>query len=191
MSAALVCAKLLIPIGHVGAGLRSFGRTMPEEVNRLITDQVADLLFTLPMDGNENLVREGVAPEKIHLAGNVMIDTPVRLLPQALLRWPIQCLGAILPASSTVEMGEKEFVLKHYGLVTLHCPSNVNSPTLLTRIMAALSNISRDLPLIFPIHPRICQQLEGLQFDIGDSQWERTYWLVAIWTVFNLRLGKS
>jgi UDP-N-acetylglucosamine 2-epimerase (non-hydrolysing) len=111
VAAALVCAKLLIPVGHVEAGLRSFDRTMPEEINRLLTDQIADLLFTPSQDGNDNLLREGVAPEKIHLVGNVMIDTLVRLLP----------LTVDLP-------GTKAFNLKpqHYGLVTLHRPSNVD-----------------------------------------------------------------
>src|SRR2546427_11979259 len=83
MAAALVCAKLRIPIAHVEAGLRSFDRTMPEEVNRLVTDQLADLLFTPSEDGTRNLLREGIAPEKIEFVGNVMIDTLVRLLPEA------------------------------------------------------------------------------------------------------------
>jgi UDP-N-acetylglucosamine 2-epimerase (non-hydrolysing) len=83
VAAALVCSKLLVPIGHVEAGLRSYDRTMPEEINRMLTDRVADLLFTPSIDGNENLIREGISPEKIHLVGNVMIDTLVRLLPYA------------------------------------------------------------------------------------------------------------
>jgi len=83
VAAALVCAKLRIPVGHVEAGLRSFDRRMPEEINRLLTDQIADLLFTPSVDGDENLLREGVAKEKIHLVGNVMIDTLIRLLPEA------------------------------------------------------------------------------------------------------------
>src|SRR5208337_1359514 len=88
VAAALVCAKLLIPIAHVEAGLRSFDRTMPEETNRLVTDQIADLLFTPSEDGDANLLREGVAPQKIHRVGNVMIDTLIRLLPRAMERWP-------------------------------------------------------------------------------------------------------
>src|SRR5229473_1735520 len=83
MAAAIVCSKLLIPVGHVEAGLRSFDRTMPEEINRVITDQLADLLFTPSEDADENLLREGVEPAKIHFVGNVMIDTLVRLLPLA------------------------------------------------------------------------------------------------------------
>ena len=83
VAAALVCAKLLIPVGHVEAGLRSFDRTMPEEINRLLTDQIADLLFTPSVDGDENLLREGISPSKIHCVGNVMIDSLMRLLPAA------------------------------------------------------------------------------------------------------------
>ena len=83
VAAALVCAKLQVPVGHVEAGLRSFDRTMPEEINRLVTDQLADVLFTPSEDGDENLLREGVDPQKIHLVGNVMIDTLIRLLPAA------------------------------------------------------------------------------------------------------------
>ncbi len=88
VAAALVCAKLLVPVAHVEAGLRSGDRSMPEEINRLLTDQLADLLFTPSPDGDENLLREGIPPEKIKLVGNVMIDTLVRLLPQAEARWP-------------------------------------------------------------------------------------------------------
>ena len=87
LAASLVCAKLLVPVAHVEAGLRSFDRTMPEEVNRLVTDQIASLLFTPSVDGDENLKREGVPEERIHLVGNVMIDTLVRLLPIARERW--------------------------------------------------------------------------------------------------------
>ncbi len=171
MAAALVCAKLLISVGHVEAGLRSFDRAMPEEVNRLVTDRIADLLFTPSTDGDENLLREGVALEKIHLVGNVMIDTLVRLLPKALTHWPIQCSGATLSVLNTAQRDECfDLGCKHYGIVTLHRPSNVDSPVLFTRIMDALSDISRDVPLIFPLHPRTRQKLEGLQFTTGGSQ---------------------
>src|SRR6476469_7447808 len=84
VAAALVCAKLLVRVGHVEAGLRSFDRAMPEEINRLVTDQLADLLFTPSEDGDRNLLREGIAANKVHLVGNVMIDSLVRLLPAAM-----------------------------------------------------------------------------------------------------------
>lgn len=141
VAAALVCAKLLIRIGHVEAGLRSFDRTMPEEINRRLTDQIADLLFTPSSDGDENLLHEGIAPEKIHCIGNVMIDTLVRLLPAA-------HYAGDAPA--------------RYALVTLHRPSNVDDPGMLQRLVNALVTISRELPVLFPVHPRTRQRLSKL-----------------------------
>jgi UDP-N-acetylglucosamine 2-epimerase (non-hydrolysing) len=140
LAASLVCAKLYIPVGHVEAGLRSFDRTMPEEINRVLTDQIADLLFTPSADGDENLVREGRPKEKVHRVGNVMIDTLVRLLAQA---------------STADSLG----VSKPYALVTLHRPSNVDDAPTLLRIMEALEQISQRLPVLFPIHPRTRQRL--------------------------------
>ncbi|MBI3795643.1 MAG: UDP-N-acetylglucosamine 2-epimerase (non-hydrolyzing) [Deltaproteobacteria bacterium] len=148
VAAALVCAKLLVPVGHVEAGLRSFDRTMPEEINRLLTDQISDLLFTPSIDGNENLLREGVAAEKMHLVGNVMIDTLIRLL-------PVAQEGTILT--------RLELQPYHYGLVTLHRPSNVDEPRMLASIMAALNDIGDDLPLVFPVHPRTRERLKTLE----------------------------
>jgi UDP-N-acetylglucosamine 2-epimerase (non-hydrolysing) len=149
VAAAIVCAKLLIPVGHVEAGLRSFDRRMPEEINRLLTDQISDMLFTPSSDGNENLMVEGVAEEKIHLVGNVMIDTLVRLLPAAAAKWPAL---------------KAQFGLEKFGLVTLHRPSNVDDPKMLVQIMETLSEVGRDLPLLFPAHPRTQQRLEGTAF---------------------------
>jgi UDP-N-acetylglucosamine 2-epimerase (non-hydrolysing) len=139
VAAALVCAKLGVPIGHVEAGLRSFDRTMPEEINRVLTDQVADLLFTPSADGDQNLLREGISREKIHLVGNVMIDTLVRLLPIA--------------ASRQIDRDLK-IVPNSYGLITLHRPSNVDDPDILKSILEVLMEVSQDLPLLFPVHPR-------------------------------------
>lgn len=139
LAAALVCAKLGIPIGHVEAGLRSFDRTMPEEINRLVTDQVSDLLFTPSGDATENLLREGIAREKIHLVGNVMIDTLVRFLP-VVEASPILASLRLQPQS--------------YALVTLHRPSNVDAPAMLGSIIEALNDVSRHLPVVFPVHPR-------------------------------------
>jgi UDP-N-acetylglucosamine 2-epimerase (non-hydrolysing) len=147
-AAALVCAKHLIKIGHVEAGLRSGDRTMPEEINRLVTDQISDLLFTPSADGNENLAREGVPAEKIHLVGNVMIDTLVRLLPQAKLP-PIP-------------------VEPRYVLVTLHRPSNVDDPAMLRLIVEMLNALSQELQIIFPIHPRTRKRIA--EFGLSLSQ---------------------
>jgi UDP-N-acetylglucosamine 2-epimerase (non-hydrolysing) len=135
LAAALVCAKLVVPVGHVEAGLRSRDRTMPEEVNRVLTDRLAELLFTPSEDADNNLRAEGVPPETVHLVGNVMIDTIVRHLPCC--RDP-RADG--LPAN--------------YALVTLHRPSNVDDPNMLHAIIEALADISRWIPVIFPVHPR-------------------------------------
>ncbi len=147
MATAIVCAKLLIPVGHVEAGLRSFDRTMPEEINRLVTDRLADLLFTPSSDGNENLLREGVPQERIRLVGNVMIDTLVRLLPMA------DRMG--IP--DELVMNGNRFVL-----VTLHRPSNVDDPEHLKEILLALSDISDGAEILFPVHPRTRQVMEAL-----------------------------
>ena len=146
MAAALVCAKLLVPVGHVEAGLRSFDRTMPEEINRLLTDQIAESLFTPSTDGDQNLLREGVAPDKIHFVGNVMIDSLVRLLPVA----------EKSPVVTDLNLSAGE-----YGLVTLHRPSNVDDHATLASIISTLDEISRDLPILFPVHPRTRQRLES------------------------------
>ena len=135
VAAALVCAKLLVPVAHVEAGLRSFDRTMPEEVNRIVTDRLADLLFTPSEDGDENLLREGVPPEKIHRVGNVMIDSLVRLLPAA-----SQC-----PTNGVPE---------RFALVTLHRPSNVDDSETLKSILESLLAVNDKLDVVFPVHPR-------------------------------------
>lgn len=135
VAAALVCAKLLMPVGHVEAGLRSFDRTMAEEINRVLTDQISNLLFTPSKDANENLAREGIPLSRIHFVGNVMIDSLVRLLPAASKPTDMQ-----LPSS--------------YALVTLHRPSNVDDTKWLGGVLDALSDMGRDLPVIFPVHPR-------------------------------------
>lgn len=155
IAAALVCAKLSIRLGHVEAGLRSFDRTMPEEINRLLTDQLADLLFTPSADGDENLLREGIAPEKIHLVGNVMIDTLVRLLPAAEERWPAVRAALDIRAGA----GEGDYVL-----VTLHRPSNVDDPDRLRTILDNLDELAKRTQIVFPMHPRTRQRLR-------DAEW--------------------
>ena len=139
VAAALVCSKLGFRLGHVEAGLRSFDRTMPEETNRLITDQLADLLFTPSQDGNENLVREGIEKEKIFFVGNVMIDTLVSLLPMA---------------DETFTRMKDSLPLESFGLITLHRPGNVDDEGVFLPMLDALDKLSVDLPLIFPVHPR-------------------------------------
>ncbi len=143
VAAALVCAKLGVRVGHVEAGLRSFDRAMPEEINRLVTDQLADLLFTPSADGDENLAREGIAQDKVFLVGNVMIDTLIRFLPQA---------DELFPQL------QSELSLESFGLVTLHRPSNVDEEAIFLPMLQALDSLSRKLPLIFPVHPRTRQR---------------------------------
>jgi len=146
VAVALVCAKLGIKIAHVEAGLRSFDREMPEEINRLLTDQLSDLLFTPSADGDVNLIREGIAKEKIFLVGNVMIDTLLRLLP-------------IAEAQSAGLLAHLGITAKKYGLVTLHRPSNVDDPIALTLLLGTLNQIAARIPLVFPIHPRTLHKL--------------------------------
>ncbi|PYT09326.1 MAG: UDP-N-acetylglucosamine 2-epimerase (non-hydrolyzing), partial [Acidobacteria bacterium] len=148
VAAALVCAKLLIAAGHVEAGLRSFDRRMPEEVNRVVTDRIADLLFTPSADADENLRREGIEQKKIHRVGNVMIDSLVRLLTKADGR-------SILKDLSLTQA--------RYALVTLHRPSNVDNPAMLHKILKTLSEIAEALPVIFPVHPRTRRHVAQLQ----------------------------
>ena len=174
-AAALTCAKLLIPVGHVEAGLRSFDRTMPEEINRLLTDQIADLLFTHSKDADENLRSEGVVGEKIHLVGNTMIDTLVALLPKALERWPIKPVPLASGAGEAdVSLRLHQAIAGRFGLVTLHRPSNVDDVATLDSILNTLAKISRDIPIIFPVHPRTQKRLR-------ESGWpERESGLVLV-----------
>jgi UDP-N-acetylglucosamine 2-epimerase (non-hydrolysing) len=151
VAAALVCAKLAVRVGHVEAGLRSFDRLMPEEINRLVTDQLADLLFTPSEDGNRNLNREGIPTEKIHLVGNVMIDTLVRMLPAC---------ESHLPAD----------VPSRFALVTLHRPSNVDDLDWLKCLLQTLEQISSDLTIVFPVHPRTRQRMSDIGLNGSTSR---------------------
>jgi UDP-N-acetylglucosamine 2-epimerase (non-hydrolysing) len=138
LAAALVAAKLRVPVAHLEAGLRSFDRDMPEEVNRVVADHVADLLLTPSADADENLRREGLADRAV-LVGNLMIDTLRAHLPRA------RDLG--VPRAMGLEPGR-------YAVVTLHRPSNVDDPAALLGILGALSRIASELPVVFPVHPR-------------------------------------
>jgi UDP-N-acetylglucosamine 2-epimerase (non-hydrolysing) len=154
VAAALVCAKLWIRVAHVEAGLRSGDRSMPEEINRLLTDQLADLLFTPSVDGDENLLREGIAAQKIKQVGNVMIDTLVRLLPRAEAGWP--------PLQMELAPGR-------FALVTLHRPSNVDDPQQLASLLEALGRINPDVRVLFPIHPRTRQSIQSNGLDVPKT----------------------
>ena len=149
VATALVCAKLGLRVGHVEAGLRAFDRTMPEEINRLVTDQLADLLFTPSEDADRNLQREGIAAEKICCVGNVMIDSLVRLLPLA-------------------RQQKRDDLPRPYALVTLHRPANVDDSAALHRILQSLLAVSHDLAVIFPAHPRTRQRISDFGLSIGQ-----------------------
>lgn len=149
VATALVCAKLEIRLGHVEAGLRSFDRSMPEEINRLVTDQLADLLFTPSADGDENLRKEGIAAEKIFRVGNVMIDSLVRLLPAALET-------------------SRDGLPDRYALVTLHRPANVDDSARLRGILESLLEVNRDLAVIFPAHPRTRKRIADFGLQAGQ-----------------------
>ncbi len=149
VATAMVCAKLNVRIGHVEAGLRSFDRTMPEEINRLVTDQIADFLFTPSQDGDENLQREGIPAEKIFCVGNVMIDSLVRLLPAA-------------RKNKVAESYER------YALVTLHRPANVDNSERLKRILKSMTEVNQDLAVVFPAHPRTRKRIADFGLSAGQ-----------------------
>ena len=151
MAAALVAVKLGIRVAHVEAGLRSRDRTMPEEINRLVTDRIADLLLTPSSDGDENLLAEGVSAGRIQLVGNVMIDTLVALQPKARQRWPAL---------------QAQWDLGRFALVTLHRPSNVDDERTLMALLETLAAISRELPVVFPIHPRTRDSIRRGGFEV-------------------------
>src|SRR2546429_383127 len=139
LAAALTAVKLGIPVAHVEAGLRSFDRTMPEEINRLLTDAIADFLFVTEESGRENLLREGVAADKIHVVGNVMIDALTTFRP----RWQSSSVFDRLDLHGD----------QPYAVLTLHRPSNVDDPTILMQLLDALQDVARHIPIVFPVHP--------------------------------------
>lgn len=153
VACSLVAVKKGVAVIHVEAGLRSYDRAMPEEINRVLTDQMSDLLFTTERSARDNLLREGIAEDKIHFVGNVMIDTLMHNLkravdPQTTLRGTPD--PALFTASST-----------GYAVVTLHRPSNVDDPSVLRRLIETLRDISATVPLVFPVHPRTEKNIQA------------------------------
>jgi UDP-N-acetylglucosamine 2-epimerase (non-hydrolysing) len=151
MAATLVAAKLHIPVAHVEAGLRSFDWSMPEEVNRVVTDRLAHLLLTPSPDADENLRREGVPAERIHLVGNIMIDTLFRHLPIATLD----------RVNGRIPVRDRE-----YAVLTLHRPSNVDTRDTFHDILCAVAEIAEQLPVVFPVHPRTQARID--EFGMRD-----------------------
>jgi UDP-N-acetylglucosamine 2-epimerase (non-hydrolysing) len=152
VAAALVASKLLIPVAHVEAGLRSFDRTMPEEINRVVTDQLSDLLLTPSPDADDNLRREGIAESRIHRVGNIMIDT----------------LLSHLPAASFERVRARfNLTRRGFAVMTLHRPSNVDDSETLDGILSALSDLAAGMPVVFPVHPRTRRRLEAGKVPAG------------------------
>ncbi|MGB8538258.1 MAG: UDP-N-acetylglucosamine 2-epimerase (non-hydrolyzing) [Acidobacteriaceae bacterium] len=154
IACALVAAKERIPIAHVEAGLRSFDRSMPEEINRILTDALSDLLFTTEESANRNLANEGVAPDKVFFVGNLMIDSLVRALKIA------------RPSSLRSELGLRA---KPYVVLTLHRPSNVDHGDELKRTLEAIAEIAERIPVVFPAHPRTARNIEAAGEAAGPS----------------------
>jgi UDP-N-acetylglucosamine 2-epimerase (non-hydrolysing) len=154
MAATLAAVKIGVPVGHVEAGLRSRDLTMPEEINRMVTDRLARWLFTPSADGDENLLAEAVPAEWIHRVGNVMIDTLVRLLPHTRPEPLMEKLALTNGASP-----------RPFVLVTLHRPSNVDEESSLKGLLDALSEIGRDAPVVFPMHPRTRHRVDNARLD--------------------------
>lgn len=152
IACALVAAKKGVPVAHVEAGLRSYDRAMPEEINRVLTDQLSDWLFITEREARDNLLREGIAADKIHFVGNVMIDTLLDHRARA------------VPAAVTLAAATDPHVFlaspAGYGVLTLHRPSNVDDPAVLTRLLRCVERISARLPLVFPVHPRTLARIE-------------------------------
>lgn len=150
LACSLVAAKLNIPVAHVEAGLRSYNRSMPEEINRVLTDQLSDFLFTTSRDADENLHREGIQQEKIHFVGNVMIDTLMKNLEKA--------------EESTV-LRDLSLIPGEYAALTLHRPSNVDSEDELQKLFGIFLEIQEKIPIVYPAHPRTRKMIEafGLQ----------------------------
>jgi UDP-N-acetylglucosamine 2-epimerase (non-hydrolysing) len=152
MACTITAKKLCLPVAHLEAGLRSRDMTMPEEINRIVTDAISDLLWTPSPDADENLRGEGVAAYKIVRVGNIMIDS-YEMLREKIENEPLPNLPGITPG--------------YYGVVTLHRPVNVDNEQNLSKLVAVLSKISAALPLVFPVHPRTRKQLED--FHLWDS----------------------
>lgn len=154
LACSLVSTKLGFQVAHVEAGLRSFDRSMPEEINRIITDQLSDILFTPSGDADKNLKREGIDDSKIHLVGNVMIDTLVHLLPKSQSNW-----------YQLVNNFPREYIL-----VTIHRPANVDDAATLVEIMSALETICDQIPVLFPVHPRTRERLNEFNLQPKNSR---------------------
>jgi UDP-N-acetylglucosamine 2-epimerase (non-hydrolysing) len=160
MAATIAASKIGVRVAHLEAGLRSFDRTMPEEINRLVTDTLADMLWIPSEDAFDNLIREGISPDKIHFVGNIMIDS-------------LEAMREKIESQETY----RTFGLDSggYGIVTLHRPSNVDDPAVLKKICGILVEIAERVPLIFPIHPRTRKKMEEHHLLAGMERSNRLF----------------
>jgi UDP-N-acetylglucosamine 2-epimerase (non-hydrolysing) len=171
VACALVAAKFICPgpcggrplVAHVEAGLRSFDRTMPEELNRIVTDHLSDYLFVTEQSGIDNLEDEGVDPKKVHFVGNTMIDTLIRFKPQAAtskILWDLGLVENGNPAKGA-KQNQRE-AAKPYALLTLHRPANVDNTAIFRKIIQALGDVTKSMPLVFPAHPRTVASMNSI-----------------------------
>jgi UDP-N-acetylglucosamine 2-epimerase (non-hydrolysing) len=154
-----VAAKLQTPVVHVEAGLRSYDREMPEEINRLLTDQLADVLYTTERDAAANLAREGIAAERIEFVGNVMIDSLLSHLPRAIAPRETLARAGADPGIADASTG--------FAVVTLHRPSNVDERPSLAQALGALAEVGQRLPIVWPVHPRTRANID--RFGLASS----------------------
>jgi UDP-N-acetylglucosamine 2-epimerase (non-hydrolysing) len=152
LACSLVAVKKGVPVAHVEAGLRSFDRAMPEEINRILTDQISDLLYTTERTAHDNLAREGIPAGRMHFAGNVMIDSLLFHKSRA------------VPAARTLQAARAGFGAEGYGVVTLHRPSNVDEPEALRASLQILCEVSERLPLVCALHPRTVARVDSFGF---------------------------
>jgi UDP-N-acetylglucosamine 2-epimerase (non-hydrolysing) len=158
LACALIAAKLHIPVAHVEAGLRSFDRSMPEEINRILTDQISDFLFTPSKDANENLLKEGISGEKIFFVGNIMVDSLMSTLKYIHKSKIFSKLNSILPHKDDIN---------EYAMLTLHRPSNVDSKEILERELTCFEDLSKIIPILCPVHPRTMKTIHD--FGLNDK----------------------
>jgi UDP-N-acetylglucosamine 2-epimerase (non-hydrolysing) len=165
MAAAITAVKLGIAVAHIEAGLRSFDNTMPEEINRKVTDAISDLLFVTEQSGTDNLKREGVPAEKIFFVGNVMIDSLLR-------HKEIAARAPIVDQLTKLGISKNGTDYPSYGVLTLHRPANVDDANILRGILEAASTLAVELPFLFPVHPRTRKNIErfGLSRFLGNAQ---------------------
>jgi len=154
IACSIAASKLLIPVAHVESGLRSFDRTMPEEINRILTDQISDYLFTTCKDANENLIREGISQNKIFYVGNIMVDTLLSHLPKIYNSNILEMLGL-----------KRNESMKKYAVLTLHRPANVDNSSILRGMLDALNSLSKKVVVIFPAHPRTIQMIQNFEMN--------------------------